>query len=474
MTDYRALADEAQARIDRSTPHDVPVDRRRDIRRPPGPPSVVTLPRLLKRGDATAAFFMSVERDYQPMAHTRLAGQHLYMLNDPDVIVDVFLTNGRNTMKGRGLQAAKALLGDGLLTSEGELHRRQRRLVQPAFHRERLVGYSADMVNRTNQHIDPWVSGRTFDVVSEMSSLTLAIVGDTLFGLDLAGEATEVGEALSGVLEGTGGRLILGPAAMRIPTPGRRAALESAGRLDAVVARLIGEHRASGDTGDILSMLVAAAEDGDAMSDDQVRDEVMTLMLAGHETTAMALSWAWLVISQTPGVQPWWHEEIDSVLNGHTPTHDDLALLSRTRAVVAEAMRLFPPAWIMGRRLLTDIESGGYLLPSGTIALASMLALHRSSRWWTDPQRFMPQRWLTAEGAFDESAPGQPKGAWFGFGFGNRRCIGEQFAWSEAVLVLATIGQRWSLRRTSASPVHLRPNITLRPAGDLGMVALAR
>ena len=128
----------------------------------------------------------------------------------------------------------------------------------------------------------------------------------------------------------------------------------------------------------------------------------------------------------------------------------------------------------MGRRLLTDIESGGYLLPSGTIALASMLALHRSSRWWTDPQRFMPQRWLTAEGAFDESAPGQPKGAWFGFGFGNRRCIGEQFAWSEAVLVLATIGQRWSLRRTSASPVHLRPNITLRPAGDLGMVALAR
>ena len=473
MSDYRAMAAQAQARIDR-TDVDTPVDRRRDVRRPPGPPAVITLPRLLKRGDATAQFFLDVERDYQPMAHTRLLGQHLYILTDPAAVVDVFLTHGRHTMKGRGLQAAKALLGNGLLTSEGDTHRQQRRLVQPAFHRDRIAGYSADMVHRSTEWADRLRPGDEFDIVTEMSSLTLAIVGDTLFGLDLAGEAREVGEALSGVLEGAGGRLILGPAAMKIPTPGRRAALESTARLDAVVARLIDEHRRESDSGDILSMLVASRDEGAGMSDEQVRDEVMTLMLAGHETTAMALSWAWLVVAATPGVEDWWHDELDTVLGGREPAHDDLELLHRTRAIVAETLRLFPPAWIMGRRLLADIETGGYTLPAGTIALASILALHRSHRWWTDPERFVPQRWLRDDGTFDETAPGQPRGSWCGFGFGNRRWIGEQFAWSEAALVMATVGGRWSLRRTGHAAVHLRPNITLRPAGDVGMAAYQR
>ena len=474
VNDYRDQIRAAEARIERATPANIPRDRRRDVSRPPGPSQVVSLTRLLNRGPATARFFLNLERDYQPLAHTRLAGQHLYILNDPEVIIDVLLTRSRSTMKGRGLQAAKALLGNGLLTSESDDHMRQRRLVQPAFHRERIAGYSLDMVRRAAQHSDMWRDGQQVEVVRDMSALTLAIVGDTLFRADLSGEAAEVGEALSGVLEGAGGRLLLGPAAMRVPTPGRRRALQSSARLEAVVARLIAEHRSSGDTGDILSMLVAAQEDGTGMSDEQVRDEVMTLMLAGHETTAMTLSWTWLLLSGNPSVAAWWRQELDALFADRDPTMADIATMPRTQAIVAESMRLFPPAWVMGRRLLADLEVGGYTLPSGAIVLASMLAMHRSERWWGDPHQFEPARWIRADGSFDEAAPGQPKGAWFGFGFGNRRCIGEQFAWTEAMLVMATLGRHWTLERTSASPVGLRPNITLRPTGDTRMVLRRR
>ena len=474
MNDYRDQIRAAEARIERATPANIPRDRRRDVRRPPGPSQAVALPRLLNRGSATARFFLDLERDYQPLAHTRLAGQHLYILNDPEAIVDVLLTHSRSTMKGRGLQAAKALLGNGLLTSEGDDHMRQRRLVQPAFHRERIAGYSLDMVRRAAQHSSSWREGQQVEIVQDMSALTLAIVGDTLFRVDLAGEAAEVGEALSGVLEGAGGRLLLGPAAMRVPTPGRRRALESSARLEAVVARLIDEHRHSGDTGDILSMLVAAQDDGTGMSDEQVRDEVMTLMLAGHETTAMTLSWTWLLLAGNPTVAAWWREELDALFADRDPAMTDIATMPRTQAIVAESMRLFPPAGVMGRRLLADLEVGGYTLPSGAIVLASMLSMHRSERWWGNPHQFVPARWMRADGSFDEAAPGQPKGAWFGFGFGNRRCIGEQFAWSEAMLVMATLGRAWTLERTSESPVGLRPNITLRPTGDTRMVLRRR
>jgi len=474
VTDLRAATDAVEARIKRASSGDIPSDRRRDVKRPPGPNSALATARLLRRDDATAEFMCAVERQYDSLAHTRVLGQHLYLLTSPEAVLEVMQTHGRDTMKGRALQGAKALLGNGLLTSEGDEHIRNRRLVQPAFHRERIAGYADDMVRRSVTHGQSWKAYGEVDIVADMSALTLAIVGDTLFDVDLAGDARDVGEALTGVLQGAGGRLMFGASAMRIPTPGRRRALEDAARLEGVVQRLIAEHRTASDRGDILSMLVAAQEDGVGLSDEQVRDEVMSLMLAGHETTAIALSWSWLLLAGNPAVADWWHEELDTVLADREPTFADLGSLPRTQAIVAESIRLFSPAWIMGRRLLTDLEVDGWTLPRGTMVLASMFAVQRSERWWDQPARFVPSRWITPEGAFDESAPGQPRGAWFAFGFGNRRCIGEQFAWSEAMLVLATLGRHWQPERVGTSPVLLRPNITMRPAGDTRMRLVPR
>lgn len=243
--ELRDLVAVARARLARAEELPSPRDRRRDLRRPPGPPSLPTTARLLSRGPATLRLVRDVETRYQPVAHTRVAGEHVYVLTHPAAVWSVLVTHGRSTMKGRGLQAARALLGNGLLTSEGDEHRRNRLLVQPAFHHHRIARYATDMTARAQQCGDGWRDGETFDVVSTMSALTLAVVGDTLFGVDLTGDAAAVGEALSQVIDGAGGRLLLGPAGMRLPTPGLRRSLRASGRLDAVVARLIDEHRSS-------------------------------------------------------------------------------------------------------------------------------------------------------------------------------------------------------------------------------------
>lgn len=467
--DRRAAADAAEERIRRSA-YETPRDRRRDVARPAGPSAVIALDAFLRRRGAAPEFLADVARRYGSVAHLRLVGEHTYVLNTPDVIVDVMLAHGRETMKGRGLQGAKALLGNGLLTSEGDTHLRQRRLVQPAFHRDRIAGYAEVMVETTLRHEAAWADGRRVDLVADMSALTLAVVGATLFGSDLTGDAAAVGSAVTEVLEGLGSRLLLGPLLLRIPTPGRSRALDASARLDALVQRLIDDHRAAGDRGDMLSMLIAAQEDGVGMDDAQLRDEAMTLMLAGHETTAMALSWSWLLLARNPAAARWLREELDTVVGpDREPSFADVAVLHRTRAVVAESMRLYPPAWIMGRRLLADIrvdtpDLGPVTLPAGALALASPYAQHRNPRWWDSALSFDPARWLDPSGAFDEAAPGQPRGAWFPFGWGNRRCIGDQFAWTEAVLVLATLARRWDPMPDPATPVRPMPAVTLRPS----------
>jgi cytochrome P450 len=423
---------------------------------------------------AAPGFMVDMESDYAPMAHMRLMGEHAYALTDPDVIVNVFVENGRKTMKGRGLQGAKAVLGNGLLTSEGEVHLRNRRLVQPAFHRDRIADYAVDMVKLTHAHEATWRQGDTVDMQQNMSALTLAIVGRTLFGVDLRRDARDVGDALEALLSGMGARLLLGPRVLRVPTPARRRALEASARMDQMVQRIIDEHRAVGDTGDMMSMLLAAQEDGVGLSDTQVRDEAMTLVMAGHETTAMTLTWAWMLLSQHPERASWLHEELDSVLAGRTPTITDFANLPRTRAVVAEAIRLYPPAWIQGRRLLEDIDVAGWKLPAGALVLASQFALHRSPRWWQTSLAFRPQRWLSDDGTFSEDAPGQPRGAWFPFGWGNRRCIGEQFAWVEASLVIASLAQRWAPALVPNTDVQPMPAVTLRTKSGMPMVLQRR
>lgn len=439
-----------------------PKDDRRDIVRPPGPSGFALTSRFLTGRDVLG-FFDDLAADHPRIAHLRLPGEHIYLLNDPALIVEVMHVHGRDTMKGRGLQGAKAVLGNGLLTSEGEVHLRQRRLVQPAFHRERIHGYAESMIDSAARRSAEWQDGTEFDISDDMASLTFEIVGRTLFGADLRDDAAEVGAALDVVLGGLGQRLILGPSVLRIPSRKRSEALTASARLDAVVQRMIDDHRAHGGDSDMLGMLISSAEDGEHMTDQQVRDEAMTLILAGHETTAMALSWAWLLLAQHPQDREWLEEELDAVLSDRDPRPEDYPDLPRTRAIIAETLRLYPPAWIMGRRLLTDVRLDDWLVPAGAITLASPWVTHRDHRWWSQARAFQPHRWLDADGHFDESAPGQPRGAWFPFGWGNRRCIGEAFAWMEATLVLATLARSWHAELVPGRAITPTPAVTLRP-----------
>ncbi len=439
--------------------------------------------RLLARTPPNRVF-ADVARSYGPVARMNLAGERVHLVSDPELVHELFLTRAREVMKGRGLQATRPLLGNGLLTSEGEFHLRQRRLVQPAFHRSRIESYAAQMVEEGRRHEGRWSDRAQVDMVEEMTALTFAVVGRTLFGTDLTGDARAFGETLEELIEGFGSLSAIGNERLVRMLPRGRALLARVEDLDVVVQRIIDEHRAGIAAGtapeDLITWMMRARDDestayGSAMSDEQLRDEVMTLVLAGHETTAMALSWTWWLLSCHPAADAWLQEELGEVLaDGRDPGFADLAALHRTRAVVAESIRLYPPAWIMGRRLLGDVTLGGWHMPSGSIVLASPWILHRDPASWDRATSFVPERWLDGQGRFDESAPGAPRGAWVPFGFGNRRCIGEQFAWTEATLLVAQLSSRWRPELVPGSRVDTRAAITLRPAYGLPMTLHAR
>jgi len=474
--DLKATARAIAARVAHSD-IDPPKDRRRDVPRPPGPRGL-RFPLRFARPSTALGAFVELERDYPEIAYFRLPGERCYMLSDPALIVEVF-SRGREVMKGRALRGAKAVVGNGLLTSDGEPHLQRRRLAQPAFHRERIAGYSRDMVRITLECERGWVDGAEVDISTAMSELTFLIAGRTLFGSDLRGDAKEFGESLNAVMKGLGSRLLMSPRMIaldvRIPTPGRRQSLRDLATLDATILRMIDEHRAAGDTGDVLSMLIAAQEQGERMTDEQLRDEAMTMVLAAHETTSVTLSWTWMLLAWNPDWATWLHEELDSVLGGRDPGMDDLPNLPRTRAILMEAMRLYPAAWAQGRRLLVDMEVGGWTIPAGAMVFASPFTLHRSPRWWTDPLVYRPDRWINDDGAFDEAAPGIPKGVWFEFGWGNRKCIGEAFAWTEALLAVALLAQRWAPEAVRG-PEEVLPaaGITLQAPGGMPMVLRRR
>ncbi len=488
-TDRTMSAREAAAvAAARRTPHpDAPTPAPSSLTRvgrPDGPSGAAVVLALLRGRESANTIFEAAARAHGPVTHLRMAGDHVYIVSDPELVTDVFLTHARDVMKGRGLQAARPLLGNGLLTSEGEFHLRQRRLAQPAFHRQRIESYAGQMVVEAERHSGGWVDGKRIDMVEEMTSLTFAIVGRTLFGTDLTGDARTFGDTLAELLSGFGQLSALGNEHIVRALPQGRRLLSRVQDLDAVVQRIIDEHRVEVDGGiernDLLSWMIQARDDesadayGESMTDSQLRDEVMTMVLAGHETTAMAMSWAWWLLSTHPGVADLLHDELVQVLGQddgdlRPPSYADLPTLTWARAVVSETIRLYPPAWIMGRRLLTDLRVGGWDVPSGSIVLGSPWILHRDPRFWDSATSFRPERWLDAEGRYDESAPGQPRGAWIPFGFGNRRCIGEQFAWTEAVLLLATLASRWRPELVPGSVVETQAAVTLRPRHGLPM-----
>jgi cytochrome P450 len=439
---------------------------------PPGPGRGLPFRQLVRFRRDPLGFLERVHRRWGDVARFRFGPRNVYLLSHPDLIRDVLVTRHRNFTKSRALQRARVILGEGLLTSEGEHHLRQRRLAQPAFHRERISALGETMVAYAARTAGEWKNGAEMDVVREMNRLTLAIAGKTLFGADVEAEADEIGQALTNALLAFK-RLTnpLGPLLDRLPLPGTIRVRRAGERLDATIYRMIDQRRrGGGDRSDLLSMLLAARDeegDGAGMTDLQLRDEALTLFLAGHETTANALAWTWHLLARNPDAEAALHAELGAVLGGHAPAADDLPRLPFTRAVLAESMRLRPPAWVIGREPKEDFEAGGYRIRAGSVVMLAPWITHRDPRWWPDPERFDPSRWTP------EMEASLPRFAYFPFGGGPRKCIGEGFAWTEGILVLATLAQRWRLRPVPGAEVGSQPLITLRPTG-LRMIAERR
>jgi cytochrome P450 len=439
---------------------------------PPGPPNSWLAAFRFAAGRNPLAFFAQLKQ-YGDVAYVAMGAEHMYLVSDPAAIRDVLVTHQRAFKKGRGLERSKQLLGEGLLTSEGEAHLRQRRLLQPAFHKDRIASYATAMTDYAGRISRGWTDGRAVDVAEEMMRLTLGIVGKTLFDADVEAKAKEVGQAMTDVMESFW--TIMLPFAniiQRLPLPSIRRSHQARERLDAIMYDMIAERRRlPGDRGDLLSMLLLAQDEeagGRGMTDTQVRDEAMTLFLAGHETTANALAWTWYLLGEWPEAEAALHEELDRVLGGREPTLADLPALPYVEKVVTESMRLYPPAWIIGRRALVDYRIGQYVLPAGSIVITSPYLVHRDARFFPDPERFEPARWTPA---FKASLP---PFAYFPFGGGARRCIGESFAWMELALVVATLAQRWRLRLVPGHPVVPQAVVTLRLKHGLKMIPSAR
>jgi cytochrome P450 len=441
--------------------------------RPPGPKNLPILGNLYAFRSNPLVFLTNAAREYGDLVYFRVAHQHMYLVNHPDYVREILVANQGNFIKSRGLQRAKLLLGEGLLTSEGQHHLRQRRLVQPAFHRERLAGYASAMSECAVRWRDGWQAGSTLDVSTEMPHLTLSIVAKTLFSADVQSEASQIGAAMTTVLELF--RLLLLPFSEyldKLPLPYVRRFQQARGRLDATIYGLIRERRKSGeDTGDLLSMLLLAQDEDDRtvrMSDEQVRDEALTLFLAGHETTANALAWTWYLLSQHPDVERRLHSELDDVLQGRAPELADVPQLRYAEMILAEALRLYPPAWAIGRMATGPFELGGVEIPAKSICILSPYLVQRDPRWFPNPENFDPERWTP------EARDARPKFSYFPFGGGARVCIGERFAWMEGVIVMAAIAQKWRLRLAPDQRAEPLPLITLRVKGGLPMVIEAR
>ena len=437
--------------------------------RPPGPEGRFPTGNLLDYTRDHLGFLTRCAREYGDVVGLRLVNVPVYLLNHPDHVEYVLVRNNRNFIKSRGERISLGFLGSGLLTSEGSFWRRQRRLAQPAFHRDRINAYGRAMVECAERMAANWRDGETRDVHRDMMRLTLEIVAKTLFGVRLgSAEFEEVGAALEVIARrftGRGGVFFQVPE--KVPTPGNLRFRRAIGRLDTLIYGIIHERRASGeDAGDLLSMLLAVRDEetGEGMTDRQLRDEAMTVSLAGHETTANALSWTWHLLAGHPEVEGRLHEELDEALAGRQPTVEDLPRLRYADMVVKESMRLYPPAWAFGRETLADCEIGGYQVPAGTQLIMSQWVMHRDPRYYEEPGKFRPERWG------DGSTEGLPKYAYFPFGGGPRLCIGQSFAKMEAVLLLATIAQQFRLRSAPGWRVTTQPSITLRPKNGMGMV----
>jgi len=418
-------------------------------------------------------FFVNCAREYGDVVSLRLGGYPACLLNNPKYFEYVLITNHRNFIKHSFFwRHVTSLFGESLLTSEGDSWLSRRRLAAPAFHGQRVESYGRVMVDYAERMLSRWRDGEVRDIHQETMHLTMQIVTKTLFDIEMTGAAAdEVGQAFNMATAEVGARFRR-PFKIpeSIPIPGNLRYRRAVRRLNELVYGIIKERRGDhGDRGDFLSMLLAARdENGSAMSDEQLRDEVITLFLAGHETTALVLTWTWYLLSQHPEKEAKLAAELESVLGGRTPTVEDIPRLLYTEKIVYESMRLYPPAYAFGRQAVADCEIGGYHIARGTTLFLSPWVIHRDERYFENGEQFEPERWK------DDLIKRLPKLAYVPFGGGPRVCIGNSFALMEATLLLATIARSFKLRLVTKKVMIPFPSITLRPLAEMRMQVSAR
>jgi cytochrome P450 len=426
-----------------------------------------------------------ISHKYGDFSHFKLGRNHVYLINNPDYIEKVLVYDHRNFTKGKRLQLAKALLGEGLVTSEGDLHDKQRRIIQPIFHPKQIATYGKVITDYTVNLNQKWKDGDTVDILKEMMQLTLSIICKSVLNYDVESEAEDVGKALT-TCRNYSKRLQspLGHVLSKIPIlPEVKGAKKAREKLDKLVYSVIKERRKGFESNiesynDLLTRLLQAQDSTvenmtsandtsgsfSRMSDMQVRDEVMTIFIAGHETTANALTWTFYLLSQNPNVEKKLLDELGSVINSDkTPTVDDMPKLKFTEKVLRESMRLYPPVWTIGRSVNNEYTLGKYTIPAGSTILMSQYVMHHDPRYYNEPERFDPERWSS------DTRSSLPRFSYFPFGGGIRACIGEPFAWMEGILVLSTIIKQWKMRLVRGQRVELDPAITLRPKYGMKM-----
>jgi cytochrome P450 len=419
---------------------------------------------------------------YGRAAHYRILLNDVVLLNEPSDIGEVLIDKAASFGKDRPQRRMRILLGDGLITSDGETHKRARRIAAPAFHRRRIGGYAGQIVALAANLREQWKPGAEFDISAEMMRLALQVVARTLFDMEVTPEIHEINDQVNIIMDLYHFLVALPHAELLLnsPLPKMRRFRAAKRRLDEVVDGMIRSRRSEVDSssnasirGDLLSMLIAARDDeaggdGRRLTSEELRDQVLTLFLAGFETVANLLSWTWLLLGQNPEAESRLHTEIDAVLGGRLPTLDDMPRLEYTAMVLSESMRLYPPAWAIGREVLADVSIGPYRLRRGTMVFFSQYLVHRNPRWFPDPERFQPERFTPAAKAT------RPRFAYFPFGGGGRQCIGEAFAWMEATLALATLIQRWRVQIVDGQKIEPQPKITLRPKSGIRVRAYPR
>ncbi len=440
---------------------------------PPGPGGKLLTGNLAELRRDTLEVFTRCAREYGDIACLRFGLTRAFVLSHPRLIEDVLVTKARNFQKHFGVRLLRASFGNGLLTSEGDFWLRQRRLIQPAFSRERIATYASAMASLADRLASAWRDGETRDVYADMSRMTLEIIVRVMFGADVGDEAIAVGESVAILADAVMKRLnSIFRLPRLLPTPANIRRGRAALRLDAILYDIIRKRRQSKETGDdLLGLLIRVCDedDGSRMTDRQLRDEAFTLFVAGHDTTALTLTWGLYLLARHPDAARALEQELDIVLAGRVPTAEDLPRLRYTDMVIREVMRLYPSAYTIGRQAIDPCELDGYRVPAGGTVLMSQWAVHRDPRWFDEPERFLPERWA------DGLERRLPKFAYFPFGGGPRVCIGNHFAMMEATLALATLLRHWRVSVPAGEPdVRPRPMVTLRPSAPVRLVVHRR